>query len=250
MVYFAPFVFFLVSFLFSMLGMGGSQVYIPILFWLGMDFKFQAIPLGIALNIVGSSTATIVYVRKKFVDWRMGLVFGLSMVLFAPMGALANFNIPQNKVIIIFSVFTMLAAFLMLSGYRPKKNKITPFLRYIVGFCAGSVLGFFSGLIGRGGGSFVVPLLYIFGLGPKIAVGTSSLAVTLSGLSSFFAHINAVSGADWVLWGLCSLSVFAGSRLGARFMIKNIKQKALKRIFGFTLIIISTVLIIEDVLLK
>jgi uncharacterized membrane protein YfcA len=48
-----------------MLGMGGSQLYIPILFWLGMDFKTQAIPLGLLLNIVNSSSALITYGRKK-----------------------------------------------------------------------------------------------------------------------------------------------------------------------------------------
>jgi hypothetical protein len=39
LIYLAPLIFFCIAFVFSMLGMGGSQLYIPILFWLGMDFK-------------------------------------------------------------------------------------------------------------------------------------------------------------------------------------------------------------------
>ena len=37
--YLAPPIFFAIAFVFSMLGMGGSQLYIPILMWMGMDFK-------------------------------------------------------------------------------------------------------------------------------------------------------------------------------------------------------------------
>ena len=37
--YLAAPAFFVIAFVFSMLGMGGSQLYIPILFWLGLDFK-------------------------------------------------------------------------------------------------------------------------------------------------------------------------------------------------------------------
>jgi len=34
-----PFIFFVIAFIFSMLGMGGSQIYIPLLYWCGLDFK-------------------------------------------------------------------------------------------------------------------------------------------------------------------------------------------------------------------
>jgi hypothetical protein len=46
--YLAPPLFFAIAFVFSMLGMGGSQLYISILFWMGMDFKTEAVPLGMS----------------------------------------------------------------------------------------------------------------------------------------------------------------------------------------------------------
>lgn len=63
--YFAPFLFFCIAFAFSMLGMGGSQLYIPILYWVGLDFKAAAIPLGMLLNVVNTATATTTYAIKK-----------------------------------------------------------------------------------------------------------------------------------------------------------------------------------------
>jgi uncharacterized membrane protein YfcA len=73
-IYLAAPIFFVIAFVFSMLGMGGSQLYIPILFWLGMDFKTEAIPLGMLLNVVNSSSAAITYSRKRLVGWRFLLL--------------------------------------------------------------------------------------------------------------------------------------------------------------------------------
>lgn len=67
-----------------MMGMGGSQLCIPILYWLGMNFKTEAIPLGILLNVVDSASAAVTYGRKGLIHWRVGLPFGLTMVAFAP----------------------------------------------------------------------------------------------------------------------------------------------------------------------
>jgi len=44
-IYLAPALFFVIAFIFSMLGMGGAQLYVPILFWLGMDFRHRQYPL-------------------------------------------------------------------------------------------------------------------------------------------------------------------------------------------------------------
>ena len=57
LIYFSLPILFTIALVFSMLGMGGSQLYIPVLFWLGMDFKTEAIPLGMLLNVVNSSSA-------------------------------------------------------------------------------------------------------------------------------------------------------------------------------------------------
>ena len=60
-----PILFFSISSLFSMLGIGGSVLYIPILYWLGLDFQTEAIPMGLLLNIISSSTAAITYAKNN-----------------------------------------------------------------------------------------------------------------------------------------------------------------------------------------
>ena len=229
-----------------MLGMGGSQLYIPILFWLGMDFKTQAIPLGLLLNIVNSSSALITYGKNKLVEWRVAIPFGIAMVLFAPLGTWLSISLPTEPVILIFALFTAAAAILMLSGWKPKSFEFTNKRKTILGVSNGSVLGFFSGLIGRGGGSFVVPLLYIFGLGVKNAAATSAFVITCSATSSFISHIFTAAQPQWLIWILCVIAVVGGSQLGSRLMVKKLKPKYIKIIFGVVLLGISAALIIQN----
>ena len=117
----------------------------------------------------------------------------------------------------------------------------------ILGISGGSILGFFAGLIGRGGGSFVVPLLYIAGLEAKLAAATSAMVITFSGTSSFLSHIFTAAQPDWIIWGLCVISVFAGSQAGSRLMAERLAPGTVKIIFSIVLLGVAALLIVKDV---
>jgi uncharacterized membrane protein YfcA len=246
--YLAPLIFLIIAFVFSMLGMGGSQLYIPILFWMGMDFKTEAIPLGMLLNVVNSSSAAITYGRKKLIAWRVALPFAVAMILFAPIGVWLNVKLPVKPLLLFFALFTAAAALLMLSGWRPEPGDLSPRGRVMLGLSAGSGLGFIAGLIGRGGGSFVVPLLYLAGLEAKIAAATSSFVVSCSGISSFVSHLASASQPQWRVWIATLLAVLLGSQLGSRLMAGRMKSRAVKMVFGWVLLSVATMIIIKDVL--
>jgi len=231
-----------------MLGMGGSQVYIPVLFWFGLDFKTAAIPLGMLLNVVNSGSASVTYARNKLIDWRIGLLFGFTMLFAAPFGALANHLISTKVLILIFALFTAVAGVLMWIGWQPKQPMGTG-RRTALGLVGGSGLGFLAGLIGRGGGSFVVPLLYMVGISAKTAAATSALAVTFSGVSSFVSHLATAAKPDWALWGGCVVAVFFGSQLGSHVMATKLKSRAVKKIFAVVMLAIAAILIVKDIIL-
>jgi len=247
-IYLSPPIFFVIAFVFAIIGLGGSQLYIPILFWLGMDFKTQAIPLGMLLNVVNSSSAAWTYARKKMIEWKVAIPFGISMILLAPVGTWVNVKLPTKPIILIFALFTASASLLMLSGWRPSSGGLSSRQRIFLGVIAGSILGFFAGLIGRGGGSFVVPLLHMAGLEVKVAVATSAMVVTFSGSSSFISHIAAAARPVWRVWALCVIAVFLGSQIGSRLMAEKLKSQSVKQIFGWVLLGIALLLIVKHVL--
>jgi uncharacterized membrane protein YfcA len=247
--YFAPPIFFAIAFVFSMLGMGGSQLYIPILFWMGMDFKTEAVPLGMLLNLVNSGSATITYGRKGLIAWRIAIPFAVTMIAFAPLGVWLNIQLPVKPLLIFFALFTASAAVLMLSGWKPKRGKLSNRANVILGLTAGSVLGLIAGLIGRGGGSFVVPLLYIIGLDARVAAATSALTVTGSGLSSFVSHLVTAAQPQWTIWMATVVAVLLGSQLGSRLMADRMKPRAIKLVFGWVLLGVAALIIVKDVIL-
>ena len=247
--YLAPLLFLVIAFVFSMLGMGGSQLYIPILFWMGMDFKTQAVPLGMLLNVVNSSTAAVIYARKKLINWQVAVPFGIAMMALAPVGTWLNIQLPVKPLLIFFALFTAAAAALMLSGWKPKQGEMSARGRVILGLTAGSALGVIAGLIGRGGGSFVVPLLYIAGLNAQAAAATSALVVTGSGVSSFVSHIATAAAPDWLLWMACVVAVFVGSQIGSRVMANRLKPRSIKIVFGVVLLGVAALILVKDVIL-
>ena len=247
--YLAPPIFLLIAFVFSMLGMGGSQLYIPILYWMGMDFKTEAIPLGMLLNLINSATAAVNYSRKKLINFRVAVPFGIMMILCAPLGAWLNVQLPVKPLLIFFALFTASAAVLMLSGWKPKRGDMSSRGQIILGITAGGILGLIAGLIGRGGGSFVVPLLYIAGLDAQAAAATSALVVTGSGLSSFISHIVTAAQPLWGIWITTAVAVFIGSQLGSRVMTTKLNPGKIKIIFGVVLLMVSALIIVKDVIL-
>jgi uncharacterized membrane protein YfcA len=246
--YLAPPLFLLIALVFAMIGLGGSQLYIPILFWLGMDFKTQAIPLGMLLNVINSSSAAWTYGTRKMIAWKVAIPFGIAMVLLAPLGTWINVALPTKPIILIFALFTASAGLLMLSGWRPKGDGLSSGQRVLLGIAAGSVLGFFAGLIGRGGGSFVVPLLYMAGLEAKVAAATSALVVTFSGGSSFVSHIASAARPVWGVWILCGIAVFLGGQIGSRLMAEKLNPRSVKLVFGWILVGVALLLIVKHVL--
>jgi len=247
--YLAPPIFFIIALVFSMLGMGGSQLYIPILFWMGMDFKTEAIPLGMLLNVVNSSSAAVTYGRRKLIVWSVAVPFAIAMIAFAPVGVWLNVQLPVKPLLVFFALFTAAAALLMLSGWKPQRGDLTNRSKVPLGLTAGSGLGLVAGLIGRGGGSFIVPLLYITGVEAKMAAATSAFVVTCSGVSSFVSHLATAADPQWGIWIACVVAVLAGSQIGSRLMAGRMKSHAVKQIFGWVLLGVAALIIVKDVIL-
>jgi len=240
-----PILFFSISSLFSMLGIGGSVLFIPILYWLGLDFQTEAIPMGLLLNIISSSTAAMTYVKNKLVNWEVAIPFGMAMIVFAPLGAWLNMRISTEPIMLTFSAFMVVSSVSMTVDWQTKWNTTAAFQR-ILWFFSGSVLGFLSGLTGRGGGSMVMPLLYVLGMDLRTAAATSAIIITGGGISSLLSHMALAAQPDVFLWVLSGASVFLGSRTGSLFMVKTTNPKGLKTIFSGLLVVVAIVLVTES----
>jgi len=244
----APLVILAISFVFPMLGMGGSQVMVPALLWMGMDFKTEVIPLALSLNLISSVSASVTYGRARLIDWRIALPFALGALVLAPVGAWANAGLPKRFLIGIFAALTITGAVLMAVGWRPKAGAKSRLGRITLGASGGGALGFIGGLVGRGGGSLAVPMLYATGLDAKSAAATSVFIVMWSTTASLTSHITLAARPNWSIWAPCMVAVLIGSQLGSRVMTTRLNPRAVRRYFAILLGLIAVVMIITDVI--
>ena len=235
---------FAASFLFSMLGLGGALIYVPILKWAGFPVKEVAIPLALLLNGFTTLIALIAYFRNKLVDVKGGLAMTIFAFAFAPIGAVVSNKLPVNILLIFFSIAIFAAAGrMLLMSRRPEPKEIMSLKkRAIIGAVIGGFAGFVAGLLGIGGGFIMAPLLMWMGYETKKAAATSAFAVAFSSFSGFLGHA-AQGHFYWTLTISLTIAVIIGAWLGSNFMATKAKSQRVKQIFALVLFVIAVKII-------
>ncbi|RKX59745.1 MAG: sulfite exporter TauE/SafE family protein [Thermodesulfobacteriota bacterium] len=238
MIYFiVSFIVLICAFIFSMLGLGGALLYIPIFKWFGFDFKTVAIPTGLFLNGITALSSSIYYLRSKMVDIKGAIPMIITSFIGAPLGAYTTKFIPTSALIILFAIGMSIAGIRMiLSSSYAEPTSLMPFLKRAV--ITGSIsffIGFIAGLLGIGGGFLFVPMLIAVGYPTKIAAATTSFIVVFSSFSGFAGHVTE-GHFDLRLLIFTTIAVIIGSQIGARVMKGKMKPLWIKRLFGFILI--------------
>lgn len=233
-----------VSFLFSMLGLGGGQLYVPLFWWLGMDLKLQAIPLALLLNFSTQLSATTTYVRAELVEIRAAIPLVITLLLFPPLGAIFTRFVSGRFILAVFAMLLFIAAAQALAKWKPGKGRLDLHSKTLVGLGAGAAIGILVGFLGRGGGTLVVPTLLVLGFEQKGASATSSFVVAFSALSGFLGHL-ALSNMDWILGISAGIAAFAGAQMGSRLMAHKLNDRTLRWIFAMVLTVIGIKLIVD-----
>ena len=112
-------------------------------------------------------------------------------------------------------------------------------MSYILYIILGVVAGIFGGMFGIGGGTILIPaLVYLFGLTQHQAQGTT-LAIMIPPIGLLAALRYYYSGnVKLGMAGFICLGFFLGGLIGAN-IIHNVSDPALKKLFGFYLLLIS-----------
>ncbi len=245
----APFVLysviFLSAFILTMVGLGGGLIFSPLFVILEYPLS-TAVAVSLFLNGIAALSASITYFRSKMVDVQTGLPLIISSTLAAPLGALLTSRIDVRLFTVVLAVVIILAAGRMIFSKKPAVQNGTPVSvarRVVGGGLIGMFIGTMAGLLGIGGGVFIVPLLiYLLKLPTKIAAATSMFVVVFSSFSGFIAHAS-VSTLDWRFIVIAALFSFAGGQAGSRMMTTKLKGRWIRLIFGLVLLAFSVKLI-------
>jgi hypothetical protein len=99
---------------------------------------------------------------------------------------------------------------LMSPATETESSSITPALKIIAGLVIGACIGLMGGLLGIGGGVFIVPLLiYALKTPTKIAVASSTFIVCCSSLTGFLGYAS-MADINWKFTLPAAVASFAG----------------------------------------
>ena len=237
-------VIFVLAFIFSMLGLGGAMLYIPVFHWFGLDFKSVAIPTGLLLNGITALSAASYYIRAKMVDIKGSLPLIATSFIGAPVGAYFTRFFPIRTLVLLFALAMAFAGgrMLLTSGHADKEHIMSYKWRLLLMGTGGFVIGFIAGLLGVGGGFLFVPLMLIIGYKTKQAAATSSFVVIFSSFSGFAGHV-AEGRFHWPLMVATAMVVIIGSQIGAKVMKERMKARWIRQMFAAVLLGVSVKLL-------
>ena len=268
----------IVSFLSSMVGIGGGVLFVPLLVaFFGLSVP-EARTISLFCMIFVTLSATIGYFRHKCIDWKLGLVYDLFAVPGIFVGTwvasiLDNIFPTLLKVFVVVTLWT-LASLILLRKSKFKEDlkqktvdvsfldpqhpiKINQPKKWIFALISSFAGGFVAGSVGMGGGTIDTSTMLILGIIPIIAVATSEFAMIFTNTfgfltSAIFPYLgwnflnNGASPAP-ILWefilpmGIASL---IGAFLGT-ILSRRIKGSVLKKMLAIIVILIGIPILLD-----
>ena len=231
-----------VTFLFTTIltiaGVGAAFILIPIFLALGIPL-LTAMSTALLLNSIAMVFASISYAQDRLIVWKTAIPILIVATALSPLGARTAEHLPRNVLLWLFVGFLIFAGSMMLF-YEAKSKKEEANSKKLIGYgiAVGGVAGFLGGLLGVGGGNFIVPVLVWLGFDPKKASATTAFVVIFSSFAGFLGHATTGNMNIWLLL-LCAVGSISGALLGAYLMKRKLSRKQVKLAIGLILYIIA-----------
>ena len=254
------------GFIAGLLGVGGGIIIVPTTYFVLNYLEYStdlimhvSIASSLGVIVFTSISSVISHIKLNNVDFFIVIQWIPGIVLGSIIGSYFASIISGDLLILIFVALLFLISVNM---FFQKKNiilgKDLPDY-FIINFIISYIIGFFSVLLGIGGGSFSVPILSGFSKPIHRAVGTSAVIGFFIALPGVLVYVFLGSNINdlppyslgyanlMIIFLIASTSIFTAN-LGAKFSSK-IKTSILKKIFAVFLFCTCISLIIEHYIL-
>ena len=252
---------FFIALLFSMFGMGGGLLYMPVFLFFLKDHA-DASFLSFLCIFVTAISAMSVYCRKGLIDWRLVKYLGMPLVAVVFVTGFLSKNAPNAVLRDLLGATLVLAGIFMVFSIKEifslqrigqHLNRLFPDKEYhfspIVLTPLILLIGFLSGMSGIAGGVFEIPIMIgLLRTSAHIAVATSSAIVTMVALSGVLGRL--ISNYQETAFSLpFVMCIVFGALLGGQFgpnISTKLDKKVFKRICGVFVLLIGAYFIVKS----
>ena len=186
-----PLIGLIVGFFSGLFGVGGGIVLVPLLIVVVGFAQRQASGTSLAAVLPTAVAGMIAYASHGSVDWVAGGLLAAGAIAGSLAGTWLLHRIHPTVLRWIFVAFLVVVAIRMFF-LVPDRSVLLDYSPWVIaGLVAlGIVTGLLSGLLGIGGGVFVVPALMLgFGIGDLVAKGTSLLMMIPTAITGTIANV-------------------------------------------------------------
>ncbi len=232
--------FFLVAFTYSSVGLGGGSSYTALMAIFGMN-TLEIPMISLTLNLFATTVGSYNFVRNNHAKLRLILPFLISSIPMAYVGG--ALSLPKEIFyFILLTSLVLVAARLYIWEHTTVKFKLSQVGKLSISLIVGSILGLIAGVVGIGGGIYLVPIIIILGLGTeKEAAACGVIFVWINSLSGLIARLqyNSIDLTNYI--HLIS-AVLVGSALGSFMGSFKYSPKTMQKILGVVIIIAISLL--------
>lgn len=244
--YFLASLFFIVAFIYSSVGLGGGSSYTALLAIFG--FSALIIPsVSLTLNLVVTSVGSFNFIRNKHAKLKLILPFLISSVPMAYLGG--SLRLPKEIFYWVLLVSLIFVA-LRIYGWRDTSLnlRLSQHGKWAVSLLAGGALGLMAGIVGIGGGIYLVPLIIVLGLGTnKQAAACGAIFIWLNSFSGLISRqvYNTINLEEFIPH---IVAVTIGGALGSYLGASRYTTQTIEKILGMV-ILIAIVLLSQKLLI-
>jgi uncharacterized membrane protein YfcA len=245
------------------LGGGGAILTVPALVYLLGQSPQNATTSSLIIVGATAVVGAAGHARAGNVRWRTGLIFGVTGIVTAVAGSVANRHVPPHVLLLGFAGLMVVTALGMLiqprrgtrahlpgaAGRpigdgsvstldRPRSAEATRNQTMVKIVTAGLAVGFLTGFLGVGGGFVIVPALVLaLDLPMSAAVGTSLVIIAINSLASLVARTG-YDHVDWTTTVPFALAAMAASLAGKK-AADHVPEKITTRAFAALILLVA-----------
>lgn len=230
----------------SLIGVGGGIIITPALTF--MEFSPSVIASSSLLAVFATSiSSTLTYVRKKYVNYWLGIKLALPAIPGSIIGGFFTNLVLLEDFKIYFAILLIsVGIYIFFKNKIISKTIVTipkPLL-YLVLILGNFSAGIISSFFGVGGGIIFVPILVIIYKMKMInASPTAQFTLLISAITGLITHI-ILAHPEYSYGIVLAIGSFFGAQIGSR-SINRINENILSKILSFSLIITAINLIID-----